>query len=91
MRSRRYSPSSPSLSPPRRLTAPGAEVSFDKSGIAATFKVPGLVDIMSDSSKHTVTIAQFTVDANIQWYSVPKLDKLTYLKVSVLMDDMGRI
>ena len=87
-----YSPTSPSFEPvslpPLRLTAPNAQVTSDQSAIAATFKVPGVVDIMSDGSKHTVTITQFTVDADIQWYSAPLLDNRTHLKVSSLVDNL---
>jgi hypothetical protein len=50
-------------------------------GISATFRVPGLITIPSDSAFHNVTIAQLTLDASMSWVTVPKVDTKTHLKV----------
>jgi hypothetical protein len=53
-----------------------------KGGISATFRVPGLITIPSDSASHNVTIAQLKLDASMSWVTVPKVDAKTHLKVS---------
>ncbi|KAF9525620.1 hypothetical protein CPB83DRAFT_859059 [Crepidotus variabilis] len=85
----RYSPASPGYSPrspaysPVSMDAPQAIPLSNKEGISATFQVPGLVDIPSDSAQHHVTIASMRLSAKIQWWAIPKLDKRVYLTAKI--------
>ena len=58
----------------------GLQVS-SKGNITATFSVPGLMSIPSDNVAHKVTIAKLSLDATMQWVSVPKRDTKVHLKV----------
>ncbi|KAG7098225.1 hypothetical protein E1B28_000192 [Marasmius oreades] len=57
-----------------------------KGAISATYRVPGLVTIPSDSSEHTFTIVELDLDAAMTWYSAPKLDTRVHLKAKVRND-----
>jgi hypothetical protein len=57
-----------------------AEVT-SKGNITATFTIPGLISIPSDGVAHNVTIAQLSLDADMEWVSIPKLEAKVHLKV----------
>lgn len=52
-----------------------------KGNISATFGVPGLISIPSDSVVHNVTIVKLALDAEMSWVCVPKKDSRVHLKV----------
>ncbi|KAH6907606.1 hypothetical protein BKA70DRAFT_360154 [Coprinopsis sp. MPI-PUGE-AT-0042] len=54
-----------------------------KGNITATFTIPGLMSIPSDGVAHNVTIAQLSLDANMEWVSIPKLEAKVHLKAIV--------
>jgi hypothetical protein len=58
----------------------GLQVS-SKGNITATFSVPGLMTIPSDNVAHKVTIAKLSLDATMEWVSVPKSEAKVHLKV----------
>ncbi|RXW13249.1 hypothetical protein EST38_g12604 [Candolleomyces aberdarensis] len=60
----------------------GLEVS-SKGNITATFSVPGLMTIPSDNVAHKVTIVKLSLDATMEWVSVPKRDAKVHLKAVV--------
>ncbi len=64
------------------MESPHAAVVSEKTGISATYQIPGLVDIPSDGAKHYVTIAKMKFTSKMLWYSIPKVDSRAYLKVS---------
>ncbi|KAF9473010.1 hypothetical protein BDN70DRAFT_886320 [Pholiota conissans] len=57
--------------------------SSNKGNIAATFEVPGFINIPSDGLKHSVTISKLTYDATLLWYSIPKVDAKIYIKAKI--------
>ncbi|KAF8148202.1 hypothetical protein B0H34DRAFT_833314 [Crassisporium funariophilum] len=84
----RYSPPSPTFSPQRPklpMIQTSAEVS-SKGNVAATFRVPGLITVPSDSQKHNVSITQLEFNARLIWYAIPKLDTRTHLKAKFKND-----
>ena len=52
-----------------------------KGNVAATFRVPGLINVPNDGGKHNVTIIQLKFNASLLWYTIPKADARVYLKV----------
>ncbi|KAJ2920524.1 hypothetical protein H1R20_g16569, partial [Candolleomyces eurysporus] len=60
----------------------GLEVS-SKGNITATFSVPGLMTIPSDNVAHKVTIVKLSLDATMEWVSVPKSDAKVHLKAVI--------
>jgi hypothetical protein len=52
-----------------------------RGNVSATFKVPGAVTIPSDGEKHTFTIVQLTLEAEMSWVVIPKKDLRVHLKV----------
>jgi hypothetical protein len=58
----------------------GLQVS-SKGNITATFSVPGLMTIPSDNVAHKVTIVKLSLDATMEWVSVPKSEAKVHLKV----------
>ncbi|KAJ8700894.1 hypothetical protein PTI98_003874 [Pleurotus ostreatus] len=51
--------------------------------LSATYQVPGLISIPSDSQNHSVTIIELTLGAEMSWITVPKVDKRVHLKAKV--------
>lgn len=51
--------------------------------LSATYQVPGLISIPSDSQNHNVTIIELTLGAEMSWITVPKVDKRVHLKAKV--------
>ncbi|KAF9492707.1 hypothetical protein BDN71DRAFT_1179279 [Pleurotus eryngii] len=51
--------------------------------LSATYQVPGLISIPSDSQNHSVTIIELTLGAEMSWMTVPKVDKRVHLKAKV--------
>ncbi|KDR73716.1 hypothetical protein GALMADRAFT_251524 [Galerina marginata CBS 339.88] len=78
----RYSPNSPTFSPMERQVT---SVST-KGNIVATFRVPGLISVPSDRSKHNITIAELNLDANIIWYTIPVSDPGVHIKAKIKND-----
>ena len=60
----------------------GLEVS-SRGNVSATFSVPGLMSIPSDNVAHNVTIVKLSLDATMEWVTVPKREAKVHLKVSV--------
>ncbi|KAH6911782.1 hypothetical protein BKA70DRAFT_1398540 [Coprinopsis sp. MPI-PUGE-AT-0042] len=54
-----------------------------KGNITATFSIPGLMTIPSDGVAHNVTIANLTLDAEMEWVSIPKREAKVHLKAIV--------
>ncbi|KAH6911805.1 hypothetical protein BKA70DRAFT_862855 [Coprinopsis sp. MPI-PUGE-AT-0042] len=54
-----------------------------KGNITATFAVPGLMSIPSDGVAHNVTIANLSLDAAMEWVSIPKREAKVHLKATV--------
>ncbi|KAH6907607.1 hypothetical protein BKA70DRAFT_1189593 [Coprinopsis sp. MPI-PUGE-AT-0042] len=54
-----------------------------KGNITATFTVPGLMSIPSDGVAHNVTIANLSLDAEMEWVSIPKREAKVHLKATV--------
>lgn len=52
-----------------------------KGNINATYRVPGLITIPSDSAAHNFTIVQLKLNAAMSWISVPKEDQKAHLTV----------
>jgi hypothetical protein len=52
-----------------------------RGNVSATFQVPRLVTIPSDGEKHTFTIVQLNLEAEMSWVVVPKKDLRVHLKV----------
>ena len=48
---------------------------------AATFRIPGYVNIPSDAQQHSVTIATLELRATFSWRSIPKIDTRVYMTV----------
>jgi len=67
------------------LESTRALVISEKTGISATYQIPGMVDIPSDGAKHYVTIAKMKFTSKMLWYSIPKIDTRAYLKVSYVL------
>jgi hypothetical protein len=55
--------------------------------ITATFQVPGLITIPTDTDSHNVTIAELELDASLAWVCVPKVDTKTRLSVRLFIPD----
>jgi hypothetical protein len=53
-----------------------------KGYVSATFSVPGQINIPSDNVGHNVTIVNLTLDATMNWVSIPKKDTRVHLKAS---------
>jgi hypothetical protein len=70
---------STSYSPPMMAHATSNVQS--RGNVSATFQVPGLVTIPSDGEKHTFTIVQLNLEAEMSWVVVPKKDLRVHLKV----------
>lgn len=60
----------------------GLEVS-SRGNVTATFSVPGLMSIPSDNVAHNVTIVKLSLDATMEWVTVPKREVKVHLKVCV--------
>ena len=58
----------------------GLDVS-SKGNVTATFSVPGLMTIPSDGVAHNVTIVKLSLDAGMEWVTVPKQQSKVHLKV----------
>ncbi|KAJ2927871.1 hypothetical protein H1R20_g9233, partial [Candolleomyces eurysporus] len=69
-------------SPADAIQHRGLQVS-SKGNITATFSVPGLMTIPSDNVAHKVTIVKLSLDATMEWVSVPKSDAKVHLKAVV--------
>lgn len=54
-----------------------------KSGVNATFRVPGTITVPTDGTAHNVTVAQLELDAAMSWISIPKIDSKTHLKAKI--------
>jgi Domain of unknown function (DUF4139) len=64
----------------------GPAVVTSKGNITATFTIPGLMSIPSDGVAHNVTIANLSLDAEMEWVSVPKREAKVHLKACLLID-----
>lgn len=60
----------------------GLEVS-SRGNVTATFSVPGMMSIPSDNVAHNVTIVKLSLDATMEWVTVPKREPKVHLKVCV--------
>ncbi|KAJ3537111.1 hypothetical protein NMY22_g5732 [Coprinellus aureogranulatus] len=60
----------------------GLEVS-SRGNVTATFSVPGLMSIPSDNVAHNVTIVKLSLDAKMEWVTVPKQEPKVHLKAVV--------
>lgn len=58
----------------------GLEVS-SRGNVTATFSVPGLMSIPSDNVAHNVTIVKLSLDATMEWVTIPKREPKVHLKV----------
>ncbi|KJA24213.1 hypothetical protein HYPSUDRAFT_38990 [Hypholoma sublateritium FD-334 SS-4] len=50
---------------------------------AATFRIPGYVNIPSDAQQHNVTIATVQVRAIFLWRTIPKIDTRVYMTATI--------
>ncbi|KAJ7258784.1 hypothetical protein B0H12DRAFT_1201805 [Mycena haematopus] len=60
----------------------GASVT-SKGNFSATFRVPGMVSIPSDSEAHNFTIVQLSLKAEMSWISVPKVDTKAHINARI--------
>ncbi|KAF9525622.1 hypothetical protein CPB83DRAFT_885409 [Crepidotus variabilis] len=86
-----YSSHSDQLSGCRQRTPPPMDTPAmiprsDKGSLSVTFQVSGLVDIPSDGAQHHVTISTIKLDADIHWFSIPKVDTRVYLTARIKND-----
>ncbi|PPQ89432.1 hypothetical protein CVT25_012811 [Psilocybe cyanescens] len=65
------------------ITQPIMVPTSSKGSVAATFRIPGLVNIPSDGGKHNVTVAQLILDATLLWYTIPASDARVHLKAKI--------
>lgn len=63
-----------------------AMVASNKGSSAATFRIPGYVNIPSDAQQHNVTIATVEVRAVFLWRTIPKIDTRVYMTVCTILD-----
>ncbi|KAF4607892.1 hypothetical protein EYR40_000228 [Pleurotus pulmonarius] len=75
----------PGACPPLPMSSRGAfQAEIVAQGtLSATYQVPGLISIPSDSQNHSVTIIELTLGAEMSWITVPKVDKRVHLKAKV--------
>lgn len=57
-----------------------------KGNVNASFRIPGLVSVPGTDEEKTFTIAEPELEATISWFSVPKADLHTHMKVSLSVD-----
>lgn len=67
------------------VTHIGAYVN-SKGNINASFRIPGLVSVPGTGEEKTFTIAEPELEATISWFSIPKADLHTHMKVGHLFD-----
>ncbi|PPR01511.1 hypothetical protein CVT24_001881 [Panaeolus cyanescens] len=67
---------------PQSMEHRGAEVN-SKGAVSATFTVPGLISIPSDTFSHNVTITKLSLESVMSWVCIPKKDTKTHLKAKI--------
>jgi len=72
-------------SPPmmKRMEVRGAQVTSNTGSVSATFAVPGRMSVPSDTSEHSVTITDLTLEAKMRWVAVPKREAKVHLSAKI--------
>ncbi|KAF8648966.1 hypothetical protein AX16_006080 [Volvariella volvacea WC 439] len=71
-----------SAAPPPRMTHRAVGVT-SSGNVTATFKIPGLTNIPSDNTAHSVVIAELELKSLMSWACVPKKDERVHLKAKI--------
>ncbi|KAJ7149159.1 hypothetical protein C8R43DRAFT_504406 [Mycena crocata] len=56
---------------------------ISKGNVSATFRVPGVVSVPSDGDVHNFTIVELSLQAEMSWLCVPKVDTKTHLNAHI--------
>lgn len=67
-----------------RSLSPFYEVAADvtsQQGVNASFKVPGVITIPTDSREHNVTIVTLVPEAKLSWFAVPSVSEKVHITV----------
>jgi uncharacterized protein (TIGR02231 family) len=60
------------------------EAEVDQSGAAVTYRVPMTVSIPADGAPHKVTVANFQLEPELDFVTVPKLVEVVYRRAKVI-------